>query len=66
MKEYPWTYTVESYNNYFIIRVNEMPGIEVDSENLDDGVKELKILIDEAMEHYRKLGIEPSWKKIKK
>ena len=39
----PWTYTIETEthegSSYFIIRVNESPGICTDSESLDEGIE---------------------------
>lgn len=56
----PWTYTIETETHegkaYYIIRVNELPGICTDSESLDEGMKEIKDLIACAVEIYREKG----------
>jgi antitoxin HicB len=56
----PWTYTIETEINqgtsYYIIRVNELPGICTDSESLDEGMKEIKNLIACAVEIYIEKG----------
>lgn len=56
----PWTYTIETENHkgssYYIIRVNELPGICTDSENLDEGMQEIKALIACAVEIYNEKG----------
>ena len=53
----PWTYTVEMEthegSSYYIIRVNELPGICTDSESLDEGMREIKKLIVCAIEIYK-------------
>ena len=55
-----WTYTIETENhegsNYYIIRVNELPGICTDSERLDEGMQEIKELIACAVEIYKEKG----------
>lgn len=56
----PWTYSIETEINkgvtYYIIRVNELPGICTDSESLDEGMEEIKDLIACAVEIYREKG----------
>ena len=56
----PWTYTIETETHkgtsYYVIRVNELPGICTDSENLDKGMKEIKDLIACAVEIYKEKG----------
>lgn len=56
----PWTYTIETETHegltYYIIRVNELPGICTDAENLNEGMKEIKSLIACAIEIYREKG----------
>ncbi len=53
----PWTYTIEKETHeevsYYIIRVNELPGICTDSESLDVGMQEIKELIACAIEIYK-------------
>lgn len=56
----PWTYTIETEthedSSYYIIRVNELPGICTDSESLDEGMEEIKELISCAVEIYKEKG----------
>jgi antitoxin HicB len=56
----PWTYTIETETHegltYYIIRVNELPGICTDSESLDEGMREIKDLIACAVEIYKEKG----------
>lgn len=56
----PWTYTIETETHegtpYYIIRVNELPGICTDSESLDEGMNEIKDLIGCAVEIYKEKG----------
>lgn len=56
----PWTYIVESEthegSHYYIIRVNELPGICTDAESLDQGMEEIKDLIACAVEIYKEKG----------
>lgn len=56
----PWSYTIETETHedsrYYIIRVNELPGICTDSESLDEGMNEIKELIGCAVEIYREKG----------
>ena len=56
----PWTYTIETetYKNksYYIIRVNELPGICTDHEDLNEGMEEIKDAIACAVEIYMERG----------
>lgn len=56
----PWTYTIEKEtheaSSYYIIRVNELPGICTDAESLDLGMEEVKGLIACAVEIYQEKG----------
>ena len=56
----PWTYTIETEiheeSSYYVIRVNELPGICTDSESLDEGMSEIKSLIACAVEIYQEKG----------
>lgn len=51
---FSWTYTIEKEihkgSSYYIIRVNELPGICTDSKNLNEGMQEIHQLIACAME----------------
>lgn len=61
----PWTYTVEKEKDYYIIYVNELPGICTDSESLDQGMEEIKEVIALAVEAYEEKG-EPMPEPINK
>jgi predicted RNase H-like HicB family nuclease len=56
----PWTYTIETETHnelsYYVIYVNELPGICTDSESLDEGMSEIKNLIACAVEIYEEKG----------
>jgi len=57
----PWTYTIEQVSDigkrrYFIIRVNELPGICTDNESLDEAMKDIRELISAAIDIYQKKG----------
>ena len=56
----PWTYTVEREthkgSSYYIIRVNELPGICTDSEDLNKGMESIKEAIACAVEIYQERG----------
>lgn len=56
----PWTYTIETEthegSSYYIIRVNELPGICTDSQNLNEGMQEIKELIACAVGIYKERG----------
>jgi predicted RNase H-like HicB family nuclease len=53
----PWTYHIETEvfkgKSYFIIRVNELPGVCTDAEDLNEGMKEIKDAIAGAIELYQ-------------
>lgn len=55
-----WSYTIEqeSYkgNDYYIIRVNELPGICTDAETIEEGMKGIKEAIKGAIKLYLKNG----------
>lgn len=55
-----WTYTIKQEKSgnscYYVIYVNELPGICTDSENLDKGMKEIKELIANVIEIYKEKG----------
>jgi len=56
----PWTYTIEreSYklSTYYVIRVNELPGICTDAEDLNEGMENIKEAIACAVEIYQERG----------
>lgn len=56
----PWTYAIQTEvhegSSYYVIHVNELPGICTDSESLDEGMNEIKDLIKSAVEIYREKG----------
>jgi predicted RNase H-like HicB family nuclease len=55
-----WSYTIEQETSkgkhYFIIRVNELPGICTDAETIDQGMKDIKEAIEGAIRLYIKNG----------
>lgn len=56
----PWTYTVETEffegKLYYIIQVNELPGICTHAEDINDGMKGIKEAIECAIEIYSEKG----------
>ena len=57
----PWTYTLEKElfegKWYFVIQVNELPGICTHHEDLNMGMEEIKEAIECAIEIYKEKGI---------
>ena len=55
-----WTYTIEKETHkgtsYYIIRVNELPGICTHNEDLNKGMEEIKEAIACAVEIYQERG----------
>ncbi|WP_194848033.1 type II toxin-antitoxin system HicB family antitoxin [Candidatus Neptunochlamydia vexilliferae] len=55
-----WSYTVEqeTYNRkmYYVIRVNELPGVCTDAETIEEGIEEIKEAIKAAIKLYLKQG----------
>jgi predicted RNase H-like HicB family nuclease len=64
-----WSYTIEQEfekgKKYFIIRVNELPGVCTDAETVEEGMKLIKEAIEGAVALYLKNG-EPVPEPIKK
>lgn len=54
----PWTYTIESEEGYFIISVNELPGVCTDADTIEIGMKEIKDAMSAAIELYIEQGEE--------
>ena len=54
----PWTYTIEKEENYYVIKVNELPGVCTDAESLDEGMELIKEAIQGAIKLYLKNGEE--------
>lgn len=56
----PWTYTIETESHkgkhYYVIRVNELPGICTDAEELNEGMEDIKEPIACAVELYKEKG----------
>src|ERR1700733_15152651 len=56
----PWSYTIEQEitdgKHYFIIRVNELPGICTDAETVSEGMELIKEAIEGAVILYLKNG----------
>lgn len=57
-----WSYTIEQETHrgkhYYIIRVNELPGICTDSETIEEGMELIKEAIEGAISLYLKNGEE--------
>ncbi len=64
-----WSYTIEPESegdkDYYIIRVNELPGVCTDAETIGQGLKNIKEAIQAAIQLYLKNG-EPIPEPIKK
>jgi len=54
----PWSYTVEQEDGYFIVYVNELPGICTDAETIAEAMIEIKDAIYAAIELYLDQGRE--------
>lgn len=57
-----WSYSIEleQYKDrrYYIIRVNEFPGICTDNESLEKGMEDIKDILAATIEWYLKDGLE--------
>ena len=55
-----WSYTIEQEVNkkksYYIIRVNELPGVCTDAETIEEGMEAIKEAIKAAIKLYLKQG----------
>ena len=55
-----WSYTIEQESekdkDYYIIRVNELPGVCTDALTIEEGLKEIKDAIRAAIKLYLKNG----------
>jgi len=55
-----WSYTLEretlNRKAYYIIRVNELPGVCTDAETVEEGMKSIKEVIKAAIKLYLKQG----------
>jgi predicted RNase H-like HicB family nuclease len=58
----PWSYTIEQEvdggKSYFIVRVNELPGVCTDAETIDEGMKLIQEAIEGAVRLYLRNGEE--------
>ena len=58
----PWSYTIEQEmhngEHYFIIRVNELPGVCTDAETVEEGMKLIQEAIKGVIKLYLKNGEE--------
>ena len=56
----PWSYMIEqeTYNRkaYYIIRVNELPGVCTDAESIEEGMEAIKKVIKASIKLYLKQG----------
>lgn len=50
--ELPWSYTIEQEDGYFIVYVNELPGVCTDAETIEEAILEIKDAIYAAIELY--------------
>ena len=57
-----WSYTIEQDSHqskpFFIIRVNELPGVCTDAEDLEEGMKAIKEPMKAAIKLYLRNGEE--------
>jgi predicted RNase H-like HicB family nuclease len=57
-----WTYTIERETHkgqsYYIIRVNELPGVCTDAPTVEEGMKEIQDVIQAVIELYRTYAVE--------
>lgn len=64
-----WSYTIEQETHkgkhYFIIRVNELPGVCTDAETIEEGMRDIRDAIHAAVKLYLK-NKEPIPEPIKK
>lgn len=58
----PWSYTVTTVHDdgkkYFIVRVNELPGVCTDAPTIEEAMAEIKQAMTAAFELYREMGEE--------
>jgi len=54
----PWSYTIEPEDDYFVISVNELPGVCTDADSVEEAMEEIKDAIYAAIELYLDQGIE--------
>lgn len=54
----PWSYTVEQEDGYFIVYVNELPGVCTDAETVHEAMDEIKDAIYASIELYLDQGRE--------
>jgi predicted RNase H-like HicB family nuclease len=56
----PWSYTIEQEiendKHFFIIRVNELPGVCTDAETVEEGMQLIQEAIEAAVKLYMKNG----------
>jgi predicted RNase H-like HicB family nuclease len=64
-----WSYTIEQESHrgkhYYVIRVNELPGVCTDAETVEEGMKNIREAIEGAIRLYLK-NSEPVPEPIKK
>ena len=54
----PWSYTIEQEDGYFIVSVNELPGVCTDAEDIHTAVRDIKEAIYAAIELHLDQGKE--------
>ena len=52
----PWSYTVEQEDGYFIVYVNELPGVCTDAETINEAMDDVKDAIYATVELYLDQG----------
>jgi len=56
----PWSYTIEQETHhrttYYIIRVNELPGVCTDAKTIEEGMTSIKEVIKASIKLYLKQG----------
>ena len=56
--EMSWSYTVEQEDGYYIVYVNELPGVCTDAETIEEAMRNVKEAITATIELYLKQGKE--------
>lgn len=54
----PWSFTVEQEDGYYIVYVNELPGVCTDAKTITTAMKDIKEAIYGTIELYLKQGKE--------
>jgi predicted RNase H-like HicB family nuclease len=54
----PWSYSIEQENGYYVVHVNELPGICSDGQSIPEAIEGVQEAISAAIELYLELGEE--------